>query len=126
MALQTGLHPAQLKDSVTSEPSTCSSLLTCLRPALTVLILSLDPDDSSGRMHDRRPPHAGRRQGPFDDGESDPGRHVTRRRPRSEQELELEVELQWGTMSPSPDHAGHCRELLVNVPGLCMPFRPMY
>jgi hypothetical protein len=124
MALQTGLHPAQLKDSVTSEPSTCSSLLTCLRPALTVLILLLDPDDSSGRMYDRRSPHAGRRQGSIDDGESDPGRHVTRRRPWSEQELG--VEPQWGTMSPSPDHAGRCRELLVNVPGLCMPFRPMY
>jgi pyrroline-5-carboxylate reductase len=33
MALQTGLHPAQLKDSVTSESSTCSSLLTNLRPS---------------------------------------------------------------------------------------------
>lgn len=123
MALQTGLHPAQLKDSVTSEPSTCLFLLTNLRPALTVLILSLDPDDSSGRMHDRRSPHAGRRQGSIDDGESDSGRHVTRRRSWSEQELE--VEPQRGTASPSPEQTRRCGELLVDVHGLCMSFRPL-
>lgn len=57
MALYGGLHPAQLKDSVTSK-STHSDAA----------------DSSPGRMHDRGSAHSRGRQGALDDGARDPGR----------------------------------------------------
>jgi hypothetical protein len=80
MALQTGLHPAQLKDSVTSEWTNSFFILMAVSPLTTTSC-------SPRWLHNRRTAHAGRWEGEEHDGSSHSGRDITRRWPRSEQEL---------------------------------------
>lgn len=70
MVLYGGLHPAQLKDSVTSK-SLCFLDLACLA----------DEWPSSCRMHDCWFTNDGGRAGAVDHGESDSGGHKSVRAP---------------------------------------------
>jgi hypothetical protein len=76
MALQTGLHPAAIKDSVTSKPFRTL-------PALA------HGHRSTGRLHHRRPPHARRRPGPQHHRALHPGGHSARGGPRVERGEEV-------------------------------------
>lgn len=67
MALYGNLHPAQLKDSVTSE----SPPYKDSHEAVSMLITSRSPR----RMHHCWSPHAGRREGTIDNGTGYSGRN---------------------------------------------------